>query len=134
MAIRLFSFRIYNIAYKNVEPQLLEIHKKKTNLLLIFLSKLVGVELLPETWYLKFTYLNERHDKNCDRIFFKSKEEATRWFDFIFEAVFLEKNVAPPQPKQPPPPPPKPKKPVKPLEKLKKPEHLKVVRDEQKKE
>ncbi len=133
--MRLFSFRIYNVAYKNVQPVLLEINHKKTNPILIFLAKLIGIQLLPLAWFLKFAYKNEKGVQNVDRIFFSSKEEATDWYNFIFEAVFLEKAIAPPQTenkKRPTPPPPK----KRPLEKLKKPDakHLKIVKDDENKD
>jgi len=133
--IRLFSFRIYNVAYKNVQPILLEVNQKKTNPILSFFAKLVGIQLLPCVWYLKFIYKNEKGEQSVDRIFFSSKEEATDWYNFIFEAVFLEKAVAPPpveNKKRPLPPPPK----KRPLEKLKKPDpkHLKLVKDDENKD
>ena len=134
--IRLFSFRIYNVAYKNVQPVLLEVNHKKTNPIFTFLAKLVGIELVPYVWYLKFTYKDERDYRTVDRIFFTSKEEATDWYNFIFEAVFLERAVTPPPSENKKSPPPLPPKKPKPLEKLKKtdPKHLKVVKDDESKD
>lgn len=127
--MRVFSFRIFNVAYKNVQPILLEFHEKKTNVALVFLAKLVGIHLLPSVWYLKFSYINHNLDPKVDRIFFKSKEDAIHWYNFVFDYVFLEKNTTPP-PVKPPPPPPKKQKI---LEKLKKTEanHLKIVKNDE---
>ena len=134
--IRLFSFRIYNIAYKNVQPLLLEVNHKKTNPILIFLASLIGIELVPLVWYLEFTYKDEKNDQTVDRIFFPNKEEATNWYNFIFEAVFLERALTPPPVENKKSPPPLPPKKPKPLEKLKKtdPKHLKVVKDDESKD
>lgn len=134
--IKLMSFRISTVAYKHVQPFLLEIYQDIPPFWKRWVYKLFKLPIT-EPWVIRFTYVDQKLNYQQDRIFFETKEDAARWYNYVFEAVFLEKDRTPtPSPKPQPPAPPKFKKPVKPLEKLKrdKSDHLKVVKDETKKE
>lgn len=127
--IRLFSFRIHNVAFKNVQPHLLEIRKERVHPWFEWIYLLLNKSPLKSRWMIKFSYKDQNLDHKTTSIFFNDKEDAEYWFSFIFDAVFLEKDIQlPPPPKKTPPPPP-PKK-IKPLEKINKPNHLKAVEDE----
>lgn len=129
--VKLFSFRINNIAYKNVQPFLIELTEKKIPLIIFWICFLLRIPTVKSRWIIKFTYKDENLDHKCDSIYFDTKEDAQYWYNFIFEAVFLERslNAYPiPTPKKPNLPPQKTKKPP---ERLKKPNHLKVVKDGQ---
>ena len=130
---KLFSFRVNSIAFKNVQPYLLEINEEKINPIIKFFYKIFGMIIKPR-YVIKFKYKDQNDDFKSDNIFFTDKQEAEYWYSFIFEAVFLEKNLTAMPPKKSVPPPPKPKPKIKPLEKLNKPDHLKVVKDNESKE
>jgi len=130
---RLFSFRINNVAFKNIQPFLLEINKEKINPIVKFFHKIFGMHVEPR-YVIKFKYKDQNDDFKSDNIFFIDKAEAEYWYSFIFDAVFLEKNLTAMPPKKPAPPAPNPKPKIKPLEKLNKPDHLKVVKDNDSKE
>ena len=128
--VRLFSFRINNVAYKNVQPYLIELNQERVNKWVGWIYSLFGKEVTKQRWVIKFSYRDQNLDFKIDSLYFDSKDLAEHWYYFIFEAVFLEKNTTlpPSSPKKPAPPPPKPKKLP---EKLKKPsDHLKVVKNE----
>lgn len=130
--IRLFSFRINNVAYKNIQPFLLEIQQETINPFIKLFYNLFNIKI-NQRYFIRIKYRDQNLDHKSDNIYFEDKEEAQYWYAFVFEAVFLEKNLTAMPPKKPtPPPPPKPK--VKPLEKLNKPDHLKVVKDNDAKE
>lgn len=129
---RFFSFRINNIAYKNVVPYLIEINKERVNPFINFFNLILNIKR-KERYVITFVYKDQNADHKKDNIFFDDKEDAEYWYTFVFDAVFLEKNLtAMPPKKSTPPPKPKPK--LKPLEKLNKPDHLKVVKDNDAKE
>lgn len=130
---RLFSFRINNIAYKNVQPYLIEINPEIIHPFIKFFYYLFNISI-KKRYVITFTYKDQNLDHKRDNIFFDSREDAEYWYTFIFDAVFLEKNINVMPPKKSPPPPPKTKPKIKPLEKLNKPDHLKVVKDNDAKE